>query len=397
MSYDVARVRGLVPALGDGWVHLDSWAGMQPPERVISAVSTELRTPRSWPGSPFAGSRRAAALDREARAAVAALVGGDPAGVVLGPGRSALLARLADSLADDWLLGDGVVLSRLDAPAVVNPWLRAARRRGASVRWAEIDIETCDVPPWQFDDLVDDSTRVVMVTAASAQVGTCVDVAGVAARTRPAGALLVVDLSAAAAFGPIDLHALGADVAVLDAAAWGGPPMGALVFRTPGLLDRLPTWSDDDARGPARLEPDPHSPPELAGLIASIGHLAGLDEAASGSLRERLHISMSALQTYHDVLLGELVDDLRGVGATVLGEPDLRVPLLSFTVDVPAPVVVDHLAAHGICAYADPGDDGVLGHLGTAEIGGVVRVGLAHYTNIAETRALVRVLNSLHR
>ncbi|WP_394329553.1 hypothetical protein, partial [Mycobacteroides abscessus] len=28
MAYDVARVRGLHPTLGDGWVHFDTQAGM---------------------------------------------------------------------------------------------------------------------------------------------------------------------------------------------------------------------------------------------------------------------------------------------------------------------------------------------------------------------------------
>jgi cysteine desulfurase len=269
MAFDVARVRGLVPALGDGWIHLAP--GMQAPEQVVSAITTALRIPRALPGGLFPASAHAAAVEDAARRAISDLVGADPRGVVLGPGPAVLLQRLADAAGETWMLGDEIVVSRLDDIANVTPWVRNAHRRGAAVRWAEIDIETCELPLWQFDELLGRTTRVVALTGASAQVGVRPEVAAIAERTRESGALLVVDLSAAAPFGPLDLDALGADVVALDAAAWGGPEIGALVFRAPALLDRLASCSlDPMARGPHRLEVGPHPVPQLAGLVASV-------------------------------------------------------------------------------------------------------------------------------
>ncbi|MGZ5396332.1 MAG: cysteine desulfurase-like protein, partial [Mycobacterium sp.] len=43
MDYDVARVRGLHPSLGDGWVHFDAQNGMLLPDAVARAVSTAFR------------------------------------------------------------------------------------------------------------------------------------------------------------------------------------------------------------------------------------------------------------------------------------------------------------------------------------------------------------------
>ncbi|MGF2952721.1 cysteine desulfurase-like protein, partial [Mycobacterium sp. THU-M116] len=43
MAYDVARVRGLHPSLGDGWVHFDATAGMLVPDSVATTVSTAFR------------------------------------------------------------------------------------------------------------------------------------------------------------------------------------------------------------------------------------------------------------------------------------------------------------------------------------------------------------------
>ena len=43
MAYDVARVRGLHPSLGDGWVHFDAPTGMLIPDSVATTVSTAFR------------------------------------------------------------------------------------------------------------------------------------------------------------------------------------------------------------------------------------------------------------------------------------------------------------------------------------------------------------------
>ena len=211
-----------------------------------------------------------------------------------------LLERLAEAVGQTWILGDEVVVTRLDDLANVAPWERTAQRRGAAVQRAEIDLESGELPVWQFDELLDATTRVVAVTAASGELGTCVDVAAVAERTQAIGALLVVDLGAAAAFAPLDLDNLGADVVALDAAAWGGPQVGALVFRVPALLDRLAACSlDPTARGPAAARARRRTPiPALAGLVASIDYLAELDDTITGTRRERVLSSMAALEAY---------------------------------------------------------------------------------------------------
>ncbi|MHA6792023.1 aminotransferase class V-fold PLP-dependent enzyme [Pseudonocardia bannensis] len=399
MAFDVARVRGLIPALGDGWVHLDATGGMHVPEQVASATLQAVRAPVSVPGGVFPASLHAEEIEDAARAAVADLVAGDPRGVVLGPNTAVLLHRLAEAVSETWVLGDEVVVSRLDDVANVAPWLRSAQRKGVGVRWAEIDIETCELPDWQFDELLDGSARVVALTAASAQVGTRPEIAKIAARTQERGVLLVVDAHAAAPYGPLDIAALGADVVAVDAAAWGGPQVGALVFRTPALLDRLASCSlEPSAHGPRRLEIGPHSGPQLAALVASIEHLAELDETAGGTRRERLLASMAEVKAYQASLLATLLVELRTrTGAIVLGDPMRRIPMLSFThTSVKAPDVVEHLAERGICAFADPGDHGVLAHLGSAEVGGVVRIGLAHYTNVTEVEALVSAVAELN-
>ncbi|WP_305093467.1 cysteine desulfurase-like protein [Prescottella sp. R16] len=399
MAYDVARVRGLIPSLGDGWVHLDPQAGMQIPDAVSRTVSTAFRGAASSSTGSHVSSQRSAAIVDAARAAVADLVGGDPAGVVLGPDRAVLLSSLAESLSSRLGLGTGLVLSRLDEEANVAPWLRVARRYGAQVRWAEVEIETCELPSWQFADLVKPTTRLVALTAASPVAGSAPAVRAAADRIHEVGGLIVVDAVGAAPYEHLDIHELGADVVAVSAPSWGGPQVGALVFRDPSLLDRIPSMAlNRNARGPERLEVGGHQFALLAGLTTSIDFLAGLEDTATGTRRQRLETSISSLQAYYDQLFEYLMRSLDALPqVTLIGRSPIRVPTVSFTVaGVPADKVAAHLADNRIATVSGPDHGGrLLDALGVTDEGGAITIGLAPYTTRYEINQLVRHLSAL--
>lgn len=397
MAFDVARVRGLHPALGDGWTRFDARSGMLVPESVNTTVSTAFRGSTANTASPHPAARRSLALLEAARQAVADLVNGDPEGVVLGADRSILLASLADAASKRTGIGDEVVISRLDDEANINPWLRAADRYGAKVKWAEVDIETCELPTWQWESLITAPTRLVAMPSASSTVGSVTDIKVVSKLVHDVGGLLVVDHSAAAPYQLLDIHDVEADVVALNAPAWGGPPIGALVFRNPSLIETFGSVSNDPhATGAARLELGGHQYGLLAGAVASIEYLAGLDDEARGSRRERLSTSMRSAGVYLNRLFGYLTGALRSLPLVmVIGQPEVQIPVVSFAVNgVPAERVVQRLADNGILAVVNA-DSRVLDLVGVNDIGGAVTVGLAHYSTMGEVDHLVRTLASL--
>lgn len=408
MAYDVARVRGLHPGLGDGWMRFDAQAGMLIPESVATTVSTAFRgstanvalfrgAAASAAPSPHPAAKRSLAVLDAARRAVADLVNADPAGVVLGPDRTVLLTSLADASSARSGLGNEVVVTRLDDEANIVPWLRAADRYGARVKWAEVDIETGELPGWQWSDLLTPDTRLAAVPSASSTLGTVTDVAAVTKLVHNFGGLVVVDHNAAAPYRLLDVQEVEADVVALDAAAWGGPPIGALVFRDPSVIETFGSVSiNPHASGPARLELAGHQYALLAGVVASVEYLAALDEAADGSRREKLSRSMEAARAYLDGLFDYLMSSLRSLPrATVIGSPSTPIPLVSLVFDgVPAEQVVQRLAANGVLATSSSASR-VLDALGVNEIGGAVTIGLAHYSTMGEVDHLVRTLASL--
>ena len=397
MAFDVARVRGLHPTLGDGWVHFDAQAGMLIPDSVATTVSTAFRTSSASALGPHPAARRSAGLLEAARQAVADLVNGDPAGVVLGADRAVLLSSLADASSSRAGLGYELVVTRLDDEANIAPWLRAANRYGAKVKWAEVDIETGELPTWQWENLITQPTRLVAIATASSTLGTVVDLRPVTKLVRDVGGLVIVDHSAAAPYRLIDIEDLGADVVALNMVGWGGPPIGALVFRDPSLIDTFGSVSMNPyAVGPARLEMGVPQYGLLGGVVASIEYLANLDEAAIGTRRERLAVSMRSAGAHMDQLFDYLLASLRSLPLVmVIGSPELRIPAVSFAVsNVPAERVVQRLADNGILAIPNASSR-VLDVIGVNDVGGAVTIGLAHYSTTAEVDQLVRALASL--
>src|SRR4051812_30036314 len=94
----IEDIRADFPGLVRATVPLDGAAGTLVPRPVIDAVAAGLRDAMANLGGRFAASARTGEVVAAARAAIADLVGGDPAGVVLGPNMTTLTFHFADAL-----------------------------------------------------------------------------------------------------------------------------------------------------------------------------------------------------------------------------------------------------------------------------------------------------------
>jgi cysteine desulfurase family protein, VC1184 subfamily len=399
MSFDVARVRALYPALADGTAWLDAAAGTQTPQPVIDAIVDAYTRGIGNAHGAFAASARSDAIVAEARRAVADLVGGDPEGVVFGPNMTTLTYRFAATLAKGWRPGDEIIVSRLDHDANVRPWVQAARAAGAVVRWAEVEVPSGELPAAQYDDLLTERTRLVAVTAASNVLGTMPDVPRIARKAHDAGALVYVDGVHATPHTPIDITALGADFYATSAYKWCGPHIGA-VIAAPVLLERLRPDKLASAPDsvPSRFETGTLPFADLAGVAAAVDHLAGLDPQATGPRRRRLLTSMAAVEAYEQAELAHLCEGLSAMPhVRLIGSPARRTATVYFTVDGHTPrQVAEHLATRKINVW-----DGhcyaweVTGAFGIRDAGSAVRAGLVHYNDRSDADRLLAALAEL--
>jgi cysteine desulfurase family protein (TIGR01976 family) len=394
-SRSVDEIRAEFPGLLDGAVMLDGAAGTLAPTAVIDAVSDSLRLSMANLHGEFAASRRSDQTVSGARAAIADLLGGDPAGVVLGPNMTTLTFHLADALSAGWKPGDEVVVTSLDHDANVRPWVLAADRAGATVRWAEFDVSTGELPVSAFDDAISERTRVVAVTAASNAIGTRPDVRAICDRAHAVGAATYVDGVHATPHGPVDVGGLGADFYACSSYKFFGPHAG-MVIADPVLLEGL---------APAKLAPSPDSVPDrfergtpafelLAGVTAAIDWIAGLTDAA-GSRRERVLSALAAVEEQLSGLLDYALDGLRSVpGVRLLGAARRRTSTISFVVEGRSPrEVAGLLAKEGIAVWA--GDNyayELMRRFGLGDSGGAIRASIVLYNERDDVDRLVEAV-----
>ncbi len=399
MSLDVNRIRAVYPALSDGYAYLDGAAGTQVPTAVVEAIADAYRAGIGNAGGAFPASARSDAILAECRRALADLTGAEPDGVILGPNMTTLTYRLAETLSRQWGPGDEVVVSRLDHDANIRPWVQAAARRGAVVRWADVDVSTAELPAGQYGDLLGDRTRLVAVTAASNIVGTRPDVAAIAAAAHAVGALCYVDGVHATPHVPVDVGSLGADFYATSAYKWSGPHIGAVVA-DPALLETL---------SPDKLVPAPDGVPgrfergtlgfaDLAGVVAAVDHLASLDPGAATGRRDRLLASMTAVEHYEAAVFARLLGGLDAMDhVTLYGHAPRRTPTAFFTVAGYSPrEVAQRLAERQVNVWNGHNYAWELaGAFGLRDSGGAVRAGLVHYNDEAEVDRLLAAVAEL--
>ena len=392
-------MRALYPALADGHAYLDGAAGTQVPVSVIEAIAAAYREGFGNLGGAFPASGRADAIVAHARAAVADLVGATPGGVVFGPSATSLAYRIADALSRAWTAGDDIVVSRLDHDSNVRPWIQVAGRAGVTVKWAEFDLVTGELPTAQYADLIGPRTRLVAVTAASNAIGTRPDVPAIAGLARAAGALCYVDGVHATPHAPVDMAGLGADFYTTSAYKWSGPHLAALAA-DPELLETV--WPDKLAPSsnavPWRFERGTLPFADLAGVTAAVEHLAALAPRAAAvsggapaSRRERVLASMAAVEAHESALFARLLGGLAELDhVTLYGKAARRAPTAFFSVAGSSPrEAAEFLASRGVNVWDG---DNYAYELCTAlglEPDGAVRAGLVHYNDASDVDRLL--------
>ncbi|MFE0470106.1 cysteine desulfurase-like protein [Streptomyces sp. NPDC058947] len=395
MTYDIAALRSQFPALAAGTVHFDGPGGTQTPRPVIDAIADALARPLSNRGQYSLGERNAQDIVIGARRAVADLLGADPAGIVFGRSATQLTYDLARTLATSWGPGDEVVVTRLDHDANIRPWVQAAERSGATVRWADFDPATGELTADDIRAVLSDRTRLVAVTAASNLIGTRPPIAEICRLVHEAGALVHVDGVHYTAHTLVDLPALGADFFVCSPYKFLGPHHGVLAAR-PALLEGL---------RPDKLLPSSDAVPErfelgtlpyelLAGTRAAVDFLAGLAPDATGTRRERLAASFAALEAHEATLRDRLDKQLAALpGVTVHSRAADRTPTLLLTFERHDTAdAYRFLAARDI--HAPAGNFYAIEtsrHLGLGDTGGL-RIGLAPYNDAEDVDRLLTAL-----
>ncbi|MCZ6726062.1 MAG: cysteine desulfurase-like protein, partial [Acidobacteria bacterium] len=374
----------------------------------LDAVGDYLANTNANAGGVFSTSVESDALLREARLAVADLLGtADPELVVFGANMTTLTIKLARSLARGWRPGDRILVCRSEHDANFTPWILAARGAGVDVVEIGLRGDEGSLDLEQLSHALSSRTRLVAVGCASNLLGTVQPIQEIVETVHRAGALVFLDAVHYAPHRLLDVEGWNCDFLACSAYKFFGPHVGVLWGRRECLeslaVDKLRPVPDDLPEswmtGTANQE-------GIAGTGAAVEYLAALggslcDRRVVGR-RESLEIAYRAIADWEEGLSRRLLaglselESIRVWGVTDVDRMRDRVATFSFQHARLSPQQVSaHLAERGIFTwhgnfYALPATE-ALG----LEPEGVVRVGLLHYNTAGEVDRFLGALAEL--
>ena len=403
-TFNVQAVRGQFPALGRTYndravVYFDGPGGSQAARQAIDAMSGYLERGGANLHGVFPTSTETEEILADTRRAAADFLGAAPDEVAFGSNMTTLTFAISRALAVEWDEDSEIVVTELDHRANVDPWIIAAREKGAKVRWIRVDPETLTL---DYDDLernINEKTKLVAVGLASNAVGTVNDVATVAEKAHTVGAVVAVDAVHASPHIPVDRDELGADVITCSAYKFFGPHVGVTAVRRE-LFERLNVYRLDPAPAhiPDKLETGTQNHEGIAGVKGALDFIASLGEGASQ--RERLTSAMTKIEEYEADLASRFRVGIRNLpGVKLYTAPDgvRKTPTIAFRVEGHSTdEVCARMLEHGFFVAAGDFYASTLAEkLSVGDSGGFVRAGLAPYNTEGEVEGFVEAVRNL--
>jgi cysteine desulfurase len=255
---------------------------------VIDVVARTLAGDFGNASSVHHFGQRAKAILDDARSAVAALLGAEPAEVVFTSGGTEsdnfALRGAAEALEPTGKRH--LIASSIEHEAILNT-LKALARRGWRVTLLRLDTSGIVHPDVLAEALTDD-TAVVSVMHANNEIGTIQPIAELARLAHARGALFHTDAVQSIGKIPVDVRTLGVDLLSLSAHKFNGPKgAGALWIKRGARVAAILTGGKHERNRRAGTE----NVPGIAGLGAAARLAAGklaTDADRVRTLRDRL-------------------------------------------------------------------------------------------------------------
>jgi cysteine desulfurase len=373
-------------------IYLDHAATTPLDARVLAAMSPYFSEIFGNPSSVHRYGQRAEAAIDAARETVAIALNCQPDEVVFTSGGSeadnlalrGTAAALAKGAGSKWLL-----TSKAEHPAISRTAQQLAVRGDFALEWLETD-ERGRVTAEAVERAICGETALVSVMLANNEIGTINALSEIARVCRPQGVLLHSDAVQAAAYLPVDVQALGADLVSLGGHKFYGPKgVGVLYVRKGTPLVAAQTGGGQEGGLRAGTE--------------NVPYIVGFAEALRLAVEER-EPRNAHVRPLRDRIIGEVLEGVPD--ARLTGDPGSRLPNhASFAFkDVDGNLLLTLLDGAGFacssgsaCKTGNPEPSEVMAAIGLAREWGLgsLRVTLGMGTTPAQVDAFIQALPAL--
>ena len=399
-AQEILQIRQDFPLFrNDPVIYLDNSATTQKPDAVLNAVSEFYGHDNA---NPFRGiydlSERATERYEAARETVSKFIHAEsPSEIVFTRNASESLNLAANCLAELLLQpGDEVIVTIVEHHSNFLPWLQAAKRHGAALKFLECDAKG-EIPLEALEEAITDKTRLVTMTQMSNVFGREYDVKAAAALCHSKGDIVVIaDGSQSVPHIKVDVQDLGVDFLAFSGHKMLAPMGIGVLWGQKKWLDAMPPFLfggemiQSVSREGAVYAEVPHK--FEAGTV-NAGGAVGL-EAAIHYIEQIGFDRIRQREEYLSTLMLEGIKKIPHVHLLGADTPEQHHGIFSFTVDDVHPHDVSAILADAGIAVraghhcAQP----LLQHLG---VNATTRASLAFYNTEAEVEAFLKTLREV--
>ncbi|MGO9134254.1 MAG: cysteine desulfurase [Methylovirgula sp.] len=313
---DVMRIREDFPILslqpyGKPLVYLDNAASAQKPKQVVERMvqATYHEYANVHRGLHYLANAATDAFEA-ARESVRAFLNAETVNeIIFTKSATESINLVASSFGRAFIKeGDEIVLSIMEHHANIVPWHFLRERKGAVLKWVDVDDEGNFLIE-EFEKQLTDKTKIVAITQMSNMLGTVTPIKEIVKIAHARGIPVLVDGSQGAVHLEVDVRDLDVDFYVITGHKLYGPTGIGALYGKKEWLEKLPPFLgggemiNEVTKDKVTYNEPPHrfeagTPP----IIQAVGLGAALEYMRSVG-RDKIHAHEMALSEYaHDVI-----------------------------------------------------------------------------------------------
>ncbi len=245
---DVARIRKDFPILdlevyGKKLVYLDNAASAQKPKEVVDRMvhATYNEYANVHRGLHYLANAATDAYETARESVRAYLNAASADEIVFTKSATESINLIASSFGQSFKEGDEIVLSIMEHHANIVPWHFLRERKGAVLKWVDVDDEG-NFPISAFEKALTDKTKIVAITHLSNVLGTVTPIKEIVRIAHSRGIPVLVDGAQGAVHLDVDVQDLDVDFYAITGHKLYGPTGVGALYGKKEWLAKLPPF-----------------------------------------------------------------------------------------------------------------------------------------------------------
>jgi len=410
IKLDVDYVRSQFPAFKDplskDWSFFENAGGSYVPCNVINKLTEFMTSTKVQPYADYPMSKIAGENMDKATKLFANMINSKENEILIGGSTSINLYVLSNALKKFISPGDEIIVTNQDHEANISPWRRLEGVGAKIIEW-QFNLDNFELEYSTLEKIINPKTKIIAVTHCSNIIGSINNIKKITELAHKNNIIVIADGVSYAPHGFPDVKELDVDFYTFSLYKTYGPHL-ALLYGKEEILKELPNQNHEFLNGkyPYTINPGGPNHEELVSLIGIYEYFEALYNHHFQD--KRITISnkikkINELISLHEEEIANPIlkylddsENFKLIGKNKISNKN-RAPTISFTSKkmsskmLSKKLVDNQIATRNDNFYAWR----CLKALGIDADDGVVRISLAHYNSIEETKKLIKVFDKI--